>query len=218
MDNGPPGQLAFQTCSVHSINARAWHRKGRKQSQRHSVEKLVSAEFIVARANPRLPSGPSGNSSPVRSRASFERGFSIVELLIVMGIIITLAGLAIPSLRSAIEAARVAKAIADIHTMEGDIVSYQVSNSGNLPHSLADIGRSDLLDSWGTPYQYLNIADDPLRSTVRLDRFLHPFNSDYDLYSKGKDKLSLPAVNALVSADDVIRANNGAYVGLASQF
>lgn len=211
--------MGFQTCCVRSINSRAWHRKGRERCQRDSVERRVGVEFTVAPTGPRLLLRlPSADSSQPRNRPRRERGFSAVEMLIVMGIILTLAGIAIPSLQSAIDAAKVAKAVGDIHTMEGDIMTYQVSHDSTLPHSLADIGRGDLLDPWGTPYQYLNMADDPLRSRVRLDRFLHPFNSDYDLYSKGKDRLSAPAISVAVSADDVIRANNGAYVGLASQF
>ncbi len=130
---------------------------------------------------------------------------------------LTLAAIAIPQFLAARDAARVTKAVADIHTLETEIMTYQVTN-GVLPHMLADIGRGGLSDPWGAPYEYLNIADDPLLSKVRLDRFLQPLNSDYDLYSKGKDGLSVPATTASVSADDIIRANDGAYVGLASRY
>ena len=49
-------------------------------------------------------------------------------------------------------------------------------------------------------------------------RFLVPLNSDYDLYSMGKDGVSSPPITAKPSQDDVIRASNGSYVGLASNF
>ncbi|MFO0774683.1 MAG: pilin [Nitrospiraceae bacterium] len=52
----------------------------------------------------------------------------------------------------------------------------------------------------------------------RKDRFLHPINSDYDLYSMGKDGESVEPLTAKKSHDDVIRANDGAFVGLAAQF
>ena len=53
---------------------------------------------------------------------------------------------------------------------------------------------------------------------ARKDRFLVPLNSDYDLYSKGKDGKSSSPITASDSQDDVIRASDGSYVGLASQF
>ncbi len=52
----------------------------------------------------------------------------------------------------------------------------------------------------------------------RKDRFLVPINSDYDLYSKGKDGESKAPLSPKVSHDDIIRANDGAFVGLASEF
>ncbi len=52
----------------------------------------------------------------------------------------------------------------------------------------------------------------------RKDRFLHPINSDYDLYSMGKDGRTTEALTAKMSHDDIIRANDGGFVGLASQF
>ena len=52
----------------------------------------------------------------------------------------------------------------------------------------------------------------------RKDRFLVPINSDYDLYSMGPDgKTNEPLTNP-VSKDDIIRASDGAYVGVAENF
>lgn len=53
---------------------------------------------------------------------------------------------------------------------------------------------------------------------ARKDRFLVPINSDFDLYSTGPDGRSQATLNAPVSRDDVIRAANGAYYGLAEKF
>ncbi|MBI4001946.1 MAG: prepilin-type N-terminal cleavage/methylation domain-containing protein [Nitrospira defluvii] len=52
----------------------------------------------------------------------------------------------------------------------------------------------------------------------RKDRFLHPINSDYDLYSMGKDGKTVEALTAKMSHDDVIRGNDGQFVGLAAEF
>jgi general secretion pathway protein G len=53
---------------------------------------------------------------------------------------------------------------------------------------------------------------------ARKDKFLVPINSDYDLYSDGQDGQSASPLTAKASQDDIVRAANGRYVGLASQF
>jgi general secretion pathway protein G len=80
------------------------------------------------------------------------------------------------------------------------------------------MGDGNLLDPWGNPYQYLNHYTMKGNGQARKDRFLKPLNSDYDLYSMGKDGQSSPPLQAKPSLDDVIRASNGSYVGLASNF
>jgi general secretion pathway protein G len=45
-----------------------------------------------------------------------------------------------------------------------------------------------------------------------------PVNSDYDLYSMGKDEDSQAAFTAQVSRDDVVRANDGNFFGLAIKY
>ena len=52
----------------------------------------------------------------------------------------------------------------------------------------------------------------------RKDRFLVPINTDFDLYSMGRDGQSVAPLTAAKSRDDVVRAANGAYIGLASNF
>lgn len=52
----------------------------------------------------------------------------------------------------------------------------------------------------------------------RKDRFLVPINSDFDLYSMGKDRETVAPLTAKKSHDDIVRANDGAFVGLASDF
>jgi general secretion pathway protein G len=137
--------------------------------------------------------------------------------MIVVGIIMTLAAIAIPSFIQARENARFAKAVGDIHALETDILTYDMSN-GSLPNTLDDIGRGDLLDPWGNAYIYMNHADTTNRHRIRRDRFWHPLNSDYDLFSAGADGQWAPPITAAESNDDIIRASDGSYVGLASDF
>lgn len=155
------------------------------------------------------------------SRARFESrrtgaGFSLLELLFVVIIIGILASIAIPSYFGFVEKARLTKAVAEIRSMETHIDAYKVS-SDVFPANLAEVGLPPMKDPWGNPYQYLNVKTAPL-AQVRKDKFLVPLNSGYDLYSRGKDGLSSPPLTAQQSKDDVLRANDGGYLGLASLY
>jgi general secretion pathway protein G len=58
----------------------------------------------------------------------------------------------------------------------------------------------------------------PAIALARKDRFLVPINSDFDLYSMGADGESMPPLQNPKSRDDVIRAGNGAYIGIAELY
>lgn len=148
-----------------------------------------------------------------------QRGVTIVELAVTVAIIATLAAIAVPIYAEVTERARVAKAIADIRIVEGEIAVFE-QRVGRLPLSLAEIGQGALKDPWGDPYAYLNFAaaGPGWRGQARKDRFLVPINSTYDLYSVGKDGQSVPPLTAQQSRDDVVRANDGAYLGLGASY
>jgi general secretion pathway protein G len=137
--------------------------------------------------------------------------------MMVCGILSTLAAIAVPAYTNSINRAKGARAIGDIRALEKDIVTYELQN-GAPPLSLADIGRDALLDPWQHPYEYLNFSTIEGKGPMRKDRFLVPLNSTYDLYSKGKDGESKPPLNNPESWDDIIRANDGGYVGLAAGY
>ncbi len=50
------------------------------------------------------------------------------------------------------------------------------------------------------------------------DRNLNPLNSDFDLYSKGKDNGSHLPITQSISLDDVLRANDGKFIDLAKNY
>ncbi len=72
-------------------------------------------------------------------------------------------------------------------------------------------------DPWGRAYIYYNI-DANGKGGARKDHALNPINTDFDLYSMGADGLSKSQVSQKDSLDDLIRANNGGYIGFASDF
>jgi general secretion pathway protein G len=55
-------------------------------------------------------------------------------------------------------------------------------------------------------------------STRRRDGFMFPLNTDYDLFSLGPDKATALALQSRSGIDDVIRANNGAFFGIAGEY
>ncbi len=144
------------------------------------------------------------------------RGLTLIELLTVLAIIGILATIASLLYANFTEQARVARAVADISILSSEISTFESMNE-RLPNNLAEIGRSTLLDPWGRPYEYLNFALGPL-GQQRKDHALVPINTDYDLYSKGKDGGSQPPLTASASLDDIVRANDGQYIGLASGY
>lgn len=144
-------------------------------------------------------------------------GFSLVELLLVVAIIGTLAAISLPIYTKALQQARTARAIGDIKAIDTDIRIFEMT-AKRLPDTLAEIGRERLRDPWGNEYQYFPFTSPGGRGNMRKDRFLVPINSDFDLYSMGPDGDSVPPLTAQQSRDDIIRANDGGYVGLASEY
>jgi general secretion pathway protein G len=147
----------------------------------------------------------------------FIAGFTVIEMMIVIAIVATLASLALPAYSNHVYEAQKVRAMEEIRTMESEIREYE-AQLNSLPDSLNDIGRGALRDPWGNPYQYLNITTMKGNGEARKDRFLVPLNSDFDLYSMGKDGRSTGPLTAKISRDDILRANDGGYVGLASEY
>jgi general secretion pathway protein G len=139
--------------------------------------------------------------------------------MIVMGIIFTLAGIMVPSYVRMMDRTRITMAIIDIKTIEKEIAAFE-SEYDRLPDSLDQINCEGMNDPWNNPYVYMSFAatGEAGKIKVRKDHSLHPLNSSYDLCSMGKDGASVAPLTAEVSRDDIIRANDGGYVGLASEY
>lgn len=155
-------------------------------------------------------------------------GFTLVELMVVVTLIGILASIGARSWHELKDRAQVARAMVEIRNIEKSIIAFQVEHV-RLPASLVEAGVGAPNDPWGNPYVYAPLAATGGKgsggggggggaATARKDRFLVPINSDFDLYSKGKDGESVAPLTAKKSRDDVIRAADGGFVGLAEDF
>ncbi len=144
-------------------------------------------------------------------------GFSLIELLVTLALIATLSAIGVPMYMDSVETARVAKAAGDIAAMSLDIERFKELN-GRYPASLAEVELDGWVDPWGQAYEYKKIEGENGNGGVRKDRFLVPLNSDFDLYSIGLDGATSAPLSAPAAHDDVLRANNGGYVGLAEDY
>jgi type IV pilus assembly protein PilA len=122
-----------------------------------------------------------------------EKGFSLIELLIVVAIILIIAAIAIPNLLRSKIAANEASAVGSLRTLNTASVSYSTSY-GNYPPAIASLGPStaptsttaDLIDSAlvtgsksgyqftyssPTPYQQYSITASPITPGVTGQRY-----------------------------------------------
>ncbi len=218
------------------------------------------------------------------------RGFTLVELLIVITIMAVISSIAVPFYQSALETARTVKAKQELRIISMSIDEFRSVQGGVLPEYLEDVGHGGRNDPWGNPYGYLNFASgtgngmewaieeglvdssifgavtttatdtggvskgkgkaygkakaygqakakgkgQPFtlvqpgsdKSTIlaevtrvrRQDSCLFPINSDYDLFSLGRNGKAGLSLSQSFSLDDVIRANDGGYFGVASDY
>jgi len=144
-------------------------------------------------------------------------GFTLIELIVVIAIVGILAGIGVPAYRAYLEKARMTKTVSDMRVVEKEILAYKATKD-RLPDSLNDINRENMKDPWGNPYQYLNIETATGKGKMRKNRFLVPINTDFDLYSMGKDGKSQSPLTSKASSDDIVRASNGKYMGIASEY
>lgn len=144
-------------------------------------------------------------------------GITLVEMMLVVAIVAILAAIAVPLFQGYFDRTDVFKAEKDIRVIQTRITDYELDNNA-LPDSLVDIGCQNMADPWGNPYQYLNLDDIKGKGKARKDHALVPINSDYDLYSMGRDGKSVSPLTAKASRDDIVRGRNGQFIGLASDF
>ena len=144
-------------------------------------------------------------------------GFTLIELMICIAIVATLAAIAIPNYIGFRDRATTIAAINNLKKIESIIIIYNI-NFGQFPETLAQVNLNHMKDPWGNPYQYLRIDGGDTKGKMRKDHSLVPVNSDFDLYSMGPDGKSQPPFTAKASRDDIVRAGDGGYFGKASEY
>ncbi|MFH1494869.1 MAG: prepilin-type N-terminal cleavage/methylation domain-containing protein [Pseudomonadota bacterium] len=144
-------------------------------------------------------------------------GFTLVELMLTITLLGVLLALAVPAYQDYKEKVRIAQAVTDITSIAFKIKAYYL-DARVYPDNLAIIGEGGKLDPWGRPYEYLNLTSKGGNGGARRDKNLNPLNSDFDLYSRGKDGQTKLPISQKVSLDDVLRANDGRFVDLASKY
>ena len=146
-------------------------------------------------------------------------GYGLLELMIVLVVAALLAALAVPAYTGAVARARIARAVGEIGALSIEIDRFSLNNNDQFPTTLVDLPVEIPVDPWGNQYQYFNIrAAGPGKGPFRKDGKLNPLNSDFDLYSIGKDGDSVGPLSAKKSRDDIVRANNGAFIGLGEDY
>jgi general secretion pathway protein G len=145
------------------------------------------------------------------------RAFSLVETLIVCALISTLASIAAGIYVNALKTARVTRAIGDLHALDADINAFRLRNN-RYPTTLTEARPLVPNDPWRRPYVYTDLSQRGSRGRARKDGRLNPINADFDLYSLGADGVTATPLTSPMSKDDVIRARDGAFLGLAADF
>ncbi|WP_136809551.1 prepilin-type N-terminal cleavage/methylation domain-containing protein [Desulfosediminicola flagellatus] len=140
-------------------------------------------------------------------------GFTMLELLMVVVILGILAIIAMFAYQRYVYKAEVITAVSDMNTMEKLIYGYTIDYNGVYPPNLAAIDHGGFEDPWGNAYVY-----QPDLTIVSRTKGGVNINTDYDLYSVGRDGFSLPDIAAPTSLDDIIRAGDGQYKGAAERY
>lgn len=157
-----------------------------------------------------------------RYGTAWEAAFTLNELIMAVAVLGVLTLIAVPASRGYVDKTKNKAAVADLLKIQGEIQEF-FTEQFRYPATITELASrlpNGGIDPWGRPYIYLNIADGGhgILADVRKDHALNPINSDYDLYSVGKNGVTMKQISQKDSLDDIIRGRDGGFVGLASDF
>jgi len=161
---------------------------------------------------------PAGAAPKLYGSAYDKRGFTLLELIMVVALIAVLATLSIPSYTNLKNSAKNGRCKAEIRTIE-KVILASFTDKGRLPATLSVAGpEAAINDPWGHPYVYFDIADAGGAGTPYIDFNTQNLNTDFDLYSMGQDGDTAHDLTVdpshVKSYDDIVRCNDGASVEL----
>ncbi len=161
------------------------------------------------------------------------RGFTMIEMLISLAILSIVMMVALPSYTSYQQKTLIAQCMADLNDIAMRLEKFKAFNY-SYPWDLSELG-SIPKDPWGNDYLYLELSNvNDKNGKVKVDlggnkikgkkpkarkkKNLKPLNSDFDLFSTGEDGSYKANLSAAVSLDDCVRADDGAFIGLAADY
>jgi general secretion pathway protein G len=127
--------------------------------------------------------------SPLRLSPTLVRGFTLIEIMVVVVIIGILGALIVPSIIGKVEEARIARAHQDIRTIESALDMYRIDN---FRYPSTDQGLRALIEKpaeakkWREGGYLKELSKDPWEEDYR---YAYPgdHGKQYDLYSLGAD-------------------------------
>jgi general secretion pathway protein G len=140
-------------------------------------------------------------------KVQYNRGFTLVELLIVVAIVSLIATMALLGFQDFMEKTKISRAAEEIRGLEKEIIAYS-TDKATYPAGLVDIGRETLKDPWGNSYFYSQTPGTRHNGAFSL-------NTDFDLYSTGPDGLWADLISDPLSVDDIIRADDGSFCAIS---
>ena len=114
-----------------------------------------------------------------------QRGFTLVELLLVLVILALIAGLVLPGIIGKAESAKAKAASSQISRISMSVESFYL-DTGNTPSSLEDlVNEPSGVTGWNGPYIKNSLLKDPWGQPYQFR--VPGEHGDFDLYSLGAD-------------------------------
>ena len=192
-----------------------------KPEESKKLTLLEKIDWMLTRPLGRVEEKRSSSSLPRRKGLIRTcRGMTFLEVSVAAAGVMTMFAIAVPSLEVAREDMRVHEAVTDITVIQFAVTKYEL-RYGTIPADTAALNLAEdvATDPWGHPYVYLNYATpDPADADPRKDQFLKPINTAYDVYRTGPDGLTHRNLSNTRARDDIVRAVDGGYIGVAEDF
>jgi general secretion pathway protein G len=125
------------------------------------------------------------NRMKIKKVKRTSRGFTLVELLLVLVILALIGGLVLPGIIGKAEGAKVKAAGSQINRLSMAVESFYL-DTGTTPDNLSElVGESSDVDGWNGPYVKKSSLKDPWG---REYIYTYPGeHGDFDIYSLGAD-------------------------------